>query len=451
MRRCLVVISFVLAISALAGCGSQENGSTILTTTTTTTATTTTTIQRLKWFYVTEPIYWSSPAIGDDGTIYIGCGVQNVTRGAFYALNPNGTLKWKYALGTQEAAKGGSAIGTSGTIYFIVVKKIATDNYAFLYALNPDGTLKWKYDDLTINQIETFGEWTPALSSEEVIYVPVQGALHAINPDGTLKWKYTGGYFSSPAVGSDGTIYSNGGDGVYAINPDGTLKWKYSGTGYGCSPPAIASDGTIYAGRGSFPSFTVPDPGDIYLYALNPDGTLKWKFNSGGLIVMSNPAIGSDGTIYVGTTAKGASESSTQGGIFFAINPDGTEKWRYDTSPDVLGPSDIYSSAAIGADGVIYFSSELRYFYAFYPNGTLKEKYDMYVLSPISHGSSTITYSSPAIASDGTIYAGDYYHFYDPSTGSSEGAVYALISSSEGLASTPWPRFHNNNKNTGRR
>jgi hypothetical protein len=53
--------------------------------------------------------------------------------------------------------------------------------------------------------------------------------------------------------------------------------------------------------------------------------------------VIPSPAIGADGTIYVGSS----------GNNFYAINPDGTEKWH-------LSISDSSSSPAIGADGTIY-------------------------------------------------------------------------------------------------
>ena len=58
------------------------------------------------------------------------------------------------------------------------------------------------------------------------------------------------------------------------------------------SSPAIGSDGTIYVG-----SY------DINLYAINPDGSKKWEFDTLAGVVTS-PAIGSDGTIYVGTRNK---------------------------------------------------------------------------------------------------------------------------------------------------
>ena len=54
------------------------------------------------------------------------------------------------------------------------------------------------------------------------------------------------------------------------------------------SSPAIGSDGTVYVG-----SF------DNNLYAVNPDGTEKWNYTTGGTV--RSPAIGSDGTVYVGS------------------------------------------------------------------------------------------------------------------------------------------------------
>ena len=56
--------------------------------------------------------------------------------------------------------------------------------------------------------------------------------------------------------------------------------------------PAIASDGTVYAQ-------------DVYghLYALTPDGGLKWLFNVPGT-GHGSIDVGSDGTIYIGNTTS---------------------------------------------------------------------------------------------------------------------------------------------------
>ena len=118
----------------------------------------------------------SSPAIGADGTIYVGSHDDNL-----YALNPaDGSLKWKYRHGTMRSASS-PAIGADGTIYV----GSEDDN---LYALNPaDGSLKWKYaTGIVIDS-------SPALGADGTIYVGSEDDnLYALNPaDGSLKWKYT--------------------------------------------------------------------------------------------------------------------------------------------------------------------------------------------------------------------------------------------------------------------
>ena len=166
----------------------------------------------LKWKYKTEGDIHSSPAIGSDGTIYVGSEDSYV-----YALNSDGTLKWKYQI--KSSVRSSPAIGSDGTIY------IGSWN-GYVYALNSDGTLKWKYKI------------------------------------GDYSWPSPPNVYSSPAIGSDGTIYIGSWNGyVYALNSDGTLKWKYKIGDYVWSSPAIGSDGTIYIG-----SY------DNYLYALGGSG-----------------------------------------------------------------------------------------------------------------------------------------------------------------------------------
>ena len=78
----------------------------------------------------------------------------------------------------------------------------------------------------------------------------------------------------SPAIGADGTVYVGSCDNkLYAINPDGSLKWAYTTGDDGDSSPAIGADGTVYVG-----SY------DGKLYAINPDGSLKWSYTTGGYV-----------------------------------------------------------------------------------------------------------------------------------------------------------------------
>jgi hypothetical protein len=86
---------------------------------------------------------------------------------------------------------------------------------------------------------------------------------------------------------------------------------------------------------------------DGYLHAVNSDGTLRWRYETMNQ-VHSSPAIGEDGTVYVGSDNN----------HLYAINPDGTLKWRYETEHFV------WSSPAIGGDGTMYFGSHDGHLYA---------------------------------------------------------------------------------------
>ena len=200
---------------------------------------------------------------------------------------------------------------------------------------------------------------------------------------------------------ADGTIYVGAGtiDGedignFYAFNPDGSQKWNFP-TGLGFeSSPAIGTDGTIYLASG-----------DCTFYALNPDGTQKWNFTLTTLACdgVTTPAIGTDGTIYVGYTAPGPGPS---GGfplgvllsVYYALRPNGTQKWQTDVH--VLGPVGSAASPAIGADGTIYVGTHRTDFlvgnlFAVNPDGM-----------QVGTASDFPFLASPAIAPDGTIYDG---------------------------------------------
>ena len=86
------------------------------------------------------------------------------------------------------------------------------------------------------------------------------------------------------------------------------------------------------------------------------------------------------------------------GGIFYAINPNGTQQWEY------CAYTPIQSSPAIGADGTIYFESDaVNNLYAFNPNGTPQWG------CPTNSGypaTQSLIQSSPALGADGTLYAG---------------------------------------------
>ena len=182
----------------------------------------------------------SSPAIGADGTVYVGSNDSKL-----YAINgKTGAKLWEFE--TRSLVKSSPAIGADGTVY------VGSNDYK-LYAINGKSGVKlWEFE--------------------------------------------TGGWVrSSPAIGSDGTVYVGSPDNkLYAINgKTGVKLWEFE-TGRGVSSsPAIGSDGTVYVGSD-----------DKKLYAINgKTGVKLWEFETGERVA-SSPAIGPDGTVYVGSHDK---------------------------------------------------------------------------------------------------------------------------------------------------
>jgi PQQ-like domain len=113
---------------------------------------------------------------------------------------------------------------------------------------------------------------------------------------------------------------------VTARQPSGRVNWRFRMDGpYAEVRPVIAADGTVYAV-------------DVFnhLYALAPDGGLKWLVRGAG---NKGVAVGADGAVYV------ASESFIR-----AFNPDGTAKWTFVQNPRAF----ICLGVSVGPDGNIY-------------------------------------------------------------------------------------------------
>ena len=152
----------------------------------------------VKWKYDTGKWVHSSPSIGADGTVYIGDDGTYLT-----AFNPTeGSVKWRVEVGSMWCSP---AIDNQGVLYFGVWEKK-------FYAVYPNGTIKWTYN--APGRI-WFGN-SATLSAEGTIYFCTtamdggQGAFIALNSNGTERFKVLSNdflYESSPAIGSDDTIY----------------------------------------------------------------------------------------------------------------------------------------------------------------------------------------------------------------------------------------------------
>ncbi|CAM3728540.1 MULTISPECIES: PQQ-binding-like beta-propeller repeat protein [Paenibacillus] len=291
----------------------------------------------------------------------------------FAAVNSNVHLKWKY----QMPSGGNSSIVISkdGTIFTKNYESSSNPKFN-IYSINPDGTLKWKQPI-----IDSLVYGTPIINSNNKLIIPAGSKLLSLNIDdgAVTEMSLPTSYSNEVVIGSDGTYYLSGIAGrLAAYNPSGTPKWISSfESSYHSGYPALTDQGSLVfkAGYGSYGS----------LYSFNSQtGQLNWEFK--GIIgseTRSAPAIAKDGTIYV----------TSQDGFVYAINPDGTQKWKVSVERNLSSTNVI--DPIVGPDGTIYSVNGTKDFYAINPDGTIKWIYN-----------STAMYSSPIIDKNNIVYIG---------------------------------------------
>ncbi|MBI4626171.1 MAG: PQQ-binding-like beta-propeller repeat protein [Verrucomicrobia bacterium] len=343
------------------------------------------------WQYPTNDEVTSSPAIGADGTVYVGS-----ADGFLHAVAGDGTLRWRGATGSAIDLAS-PAVGSDGTVYVG-----STDG--FLYAFNgATGARRWRF--APGSEIAS----APALAGDGTIYFRDDRALHALTGNAssaTRKWSFplSGATYSSPAISLDGTIYVGAtGGALYAVTPEGTQKWRFSADDDIYASPAIAADGTVYFATLS---------GSVY--ALTTGGAQKWRWRIASATngITSSPAIGRDGSIYFAAYDR----------KLYALRSDGTEKWSFTAGGEVRA-----SSPAIGADGTVYFGAYDGRLYAVKNDGTLFRHY----------ATAARVRSSPLLA-NGRLYFG-----------SNDGKLYAF-NVGQGPAVSSWPMYRQNSSRTAR-
>jgi outer membrane protein assembly factor BamB len=350
----------------------------------------------------------SSAAIAPDGTAYIG-----LHSGTVFALrDPVGAgnqlaARWSFHPPGGSSWHATPAIGRDGTVYVGFSTNNSTpDAEGTLYALQAPSSgieplILWSVDLGPGRQTSS-----PTLGTDGTIYaLGGEGRLSAIAPDGRVRWRAQTGPVlkASPALGPDGTVYVASMNGkLYAIAPPmddagrvGTVRWifrfaEFPGRGapvISHSPPAGAD------GIGSGASPTVGPEGTIYIgannsnfYAIAPDGHLEWLFEAQREIagIWSTAALSPDNTtLYFG---------ANKGGIYAVNRVDGSLRWQY----PIVGS--IYSSPALDATETLYTGSTVGHVLAIDgTSGHLIFDYD--AQAPI--------WTAPAIRPDGSIVIAD--------------------------------------------
>ncbi len=283
----------------------------------------------------------SPPAIGDDGTIYVGS-----SHGYLYAFDRNTEeILWKFDAGSTIRTP--PKIGSGGEIYF-------GTNDGILFAIHDDGSEMWSFDITDINQPEERSDIVTSIAMDDhgnIYFGSLDYHIYSVDSAGGYRWSTSTDFqvWSSPTIAEDGTIYVGTFVGLLALNSQGEVKWEYevitegeAGEEYRgvMGSPVLDEDGTIYFGAL-----------DNELYALSPDGELEWTFKTDGIIV-SSPALGDDGTLYFGSYDT----------AFYALEADFDRNLRWYFN-ETMAP--FSASPAIGSDGTIFIADDMGIVYAF--------------------------------------------------------------------------------------
>ena len=187
--------------------------------------------------------------------------------------------------------------------------------------------------------------------------------------------------------------------------------------------------------RGNDPSY------DDNRHNASGSGSRNWAFNT-TWDINSSPALAPDGTIYAGTIYIGSDSTN-----FYAVNPDGLERWHIDISG-------FWYSPTVSKTGRIYVGSSDKKLYAIEDNGnsaSILWTFDTRNKGTVNGGAIT---TKPAISNNGdTIFFGcDDGFFYAVSSGGNEiwrfdtNSIFGLseIKTSPALSPPPGPSTNEN-------
>jgi outer membrane protein assembly factor BamB len=172
----------------------------------------------------------------------------------------------------------------------------------------------------------------PAMLGDDTIVVAsLGGKLHGVTNDGKARFTVNleGRIYSSPLVTDEGIFVGSDAQKFFGVRPAGSISFRLDTDGDADTGAALAPWGGMVFASGKI------------IYAALPNGTLLWRFRTRRKS-FSSPAVGNDGTVYVGSQDR----------HIYAILPDGKLRWRVNLE------SDVDCSPAIGDDGTVFVGTD---------------------------------------------------------------------------------------------
>ena len=216
-------------------------------------------------------------------------------------------------------------------------------------------------------------ESAPAMLDDGTILVAsLGGKLFALTETGKLRFSVDLGdrIYGSPLVSSDAIYVGSDAHKFFGITREGVIRFR------------LDTPGDVDTGAVPTPWGGIVFASGRVLHATKPDGTLLWRVQARRKCY-SSPAVGDDGTVYVGS----------QDHFVYAVSPEGKVRWRVDLGGDVDG------SPAIQDDGTIIVGSDKGEVVALAP-----EKGEIRWVAAVGG----FVRGAMSLGRDGTVFTGTY-------------------------------------------
>jgi outer membrane protein assembly factor BamB len=196
----------------------------------------------LLWRVKARGKIYSSPAVGDDGTVFVGSQDDHV-----YAVLPDGKVRWSVGVGADVDCA--PAVAEDGTVF------VGTDGGEVVAIAGEHGSLRWRA------RVGGFVRGSLSITRDGTVLAATYGptprvvGLWGENGRARFEFKIAGtgapefGIHGSPVEDAEGRLYFGAqDDGVYALTSDGRMVWSYRTGADVDAPLVITSSGMLLAG-----------------------------------------------------------------------------------------------------------------------------------------------------------------------------------------------------------
>jgi len=284
-----------------------------------------------RWVFDAGTVYGSdlstTPSVLSDGTI-----LWPGPADTLFALDPQGHLLWREAFGAFVLSP---ADRRDGRVYVM-------DMAGTLTALDVSKATRKSAWAIRLGRT-SYG--SPAIAPDGTVIATVDADVVAVVDRGgagvvSWRWRAPATIEVSPAVAPDGTVVVGPNDDyAYGITSEGTLRWRWRKGDWSYSSAAVTPDGRAFFGDhlGFLDILEASTGALVRRLATLP----KSEPHPGGVGIWTSPAVDAQGNVYFGTVA----------GHIYGFGPDGRQLFDFDTGATV----DSYP--ALGPDGTLYIGS----------------------------------------------------------------------------------------------